>query len=226
MAEATQHWPRLVKEVGTSLSLWKCLVSPTQFYSYPAVAKLTLPRQLQGILLGRTGKLWFVAPVLPTPPANKEIPKSIYFSLETCSASHYESAAECTQWNLQQKAPSFQTLPNTAWLPHPLLAQQWRDPCRRNHLLNNQHAQFILLQSASPWKSVFDYRGSRKKNLIDWCQATNKPACNFHEQRTAASINLPKTAPLFLWEVSPHLIAHDTMLTWVVCCRVEFQQVS
>lgn len=154
MGEATHHWACTGKGGWHILlsSLRKCLASPTQFYSRPVVAKLTLPRQLQSILLEA---------VICRPHPLLFLSNLQCLSLWMC------------RWMLTvksaQKAPSFQALPSTAWLPHPLLAQQPRDPCRRNHLLYKQDVQFTLLWSASPWKSVSDCRGSRKKILTDWC---------------------------------------------------------
>lgn len=77
MGEATQHWACAGKGGWHILlsSLRKCLASPPQFYSCPAVAKLTLPRQLQSILLEAV----IPGPHRPPPPANQEIPSPSTF---------------------------------------------------------------------------------------------------------------------------------------------------
>lgn len=70
----------------------------------------------------------------------------------------------------------FQAPPNPAWplQPHPSLAQHWRDPCKRSHLLTKQDALFILLQSKHPEKVYLFREEVRKKYLVSDIHETNK----------------------------------------------------
>lgn len=156
------------RRLSLGCSLSNCLTS-TYFYSCPAVANLTMPRQLHRPLPERTGKLH--SAVLSTHgcyhlsflafQTNKQC-SSLFF------AQQHLSLSTC-QWMDAVKSATESSF--IICIPSPMLLEcfspipcwHWKNPCRRNHLLNTQAAQYFLLQTTAPWKTVFGYRGSRKK---------------------------------------------------------------